>query len=253
MSTFETILNSNKSYSYNLLKLAGICIANPKDTDGLKITVSGQWTGKDFILNHCSYVYNRLMNRDLSVDISYAGSILLLCNKDTKLYIHSLCKLALILQDCDYRGFINLHCLLKEDTLKAVAIDTNVQFTYPLKELSPDFVNVKYADNFAIGVRFTVAPFPHSPGNRHIIIEGVSQKNLRHLHFYDMSLLDENSCDVIGNDLGIATARGLDIRECQRRVYRTLSNLEVENIQYRTDIGYDAFDAFNSLKELKWI
>jgi len=42
-------------------------------------------------------------------------------------------------------------------------------------------------------------------------------------------------------------ARGRTVDECRRRVYRTISNLSIDNVQYRTDIGYAAVKAEKQL------
>lgn len=54
--------------------------------------------------------------------------------------------------------------------------------------------------------------------------------------------------------LGVASARGEDVREARRRVYRTITNSIVsKDVQYRDDIGLDAEKDFTSLREWGWL
>lgn len=54
--------------------------------------------------------------------------------------------------------------------------------------------------------------------------------------------------------LGVATARGEDLREARRRVYRTIQNsVQDKRVQYREDIGLEGENDIKALKEWGWL
>jgi len=54
--------------------------------------------------------------------------------------------------------------------------------------------------------------------------------------------------------LGSVTARGATVRECKRRVYRTINNVVIHrDVQYRGDIGDDVEGDKSKLEEWGWL
>jgi phosphoribosylamine-glycine ligase len=54
--------------------------------------------------------------------------------------------------------------------------------------------------------------------------------------------------------LGVATAKGTDVREARRRVYRTVQNAVTSRVvQYRDDIGVIQEKDLQTLKEWGWL
>ena len=50
-----------------------------------------------------------------------------------------------------------------------------------------------------------------------------------------------------------ATARGCAVQECKRRVYRTIKNLCIEDMQLRRDVGLKAKETFEQIREWNWL
>lgn len=91
------------------------------------------------------------------------------------------------------------------------------------------------------GVRLSLPPWPY---NVEMVaapapVNGLSEPALRHFWFEDIyrKSTDEFVCNHVTNCLGFVTSRGEDPREAIRRMYRTVGNLSVAGLQYRTDIG----------------
>lgn len=91
---------------------------------------------------------------------------------------------------------------------------------------------------FAAAVRVTLPPFPYRAKAVETPILGIDEGNLKHFWPNDLCY-NQGIYSTAGesNDLGYFTARGDSVREAQRRVYRTIRNLQAESLQYRTDIG----------------
>ncbi|MBU2249795.1 MAG: hypothetical protein KKD77_23815, partial [Gammaproteobacteria bacterium] len=71
------------------------------------------------------------------------------------------------------------------------------------------------------------------------MIEGLNEENLKHIHLYNVSKDLAGNYYSWGGTVLKVTARGRSIKEARRRVYRTLKNIHIDDIQYRTDIGED--------------
>lgn len=92
-------------------------------------------------------------------------------------------------------------------------------------------------EDWALGVRVSVPPFPNPHHSSTIFSKQrfkIEEGARRHLWLIDVA--DDTTTGLDGN-LGWVTARGTSLRECARRAYRTIDNLDIPNLQYRTDIG----------------
>jgi hypothetical protein len=90
-----------------------------------------------------------------------------------------------------------------------------------------------------VTVRLTIPPFPYPlSAEDKLEIIGLDEHNLKHVFLSDVCFLDDKyfACTTTGNTLK-AAARGRDLREAQRRVYRTLGNISIPAKQYRNDVG----------------
>ena len=56
-----------------------------------------------------------------------------------------------------------------------------------------------------------------------------------------------------GNELMVVSARGRDVNEAKKRAYKTISNLSIEDVQYRTDIGERAVRDGNVLEKWRYL
>lgn len=84
----------------------------------------------------------------------------------------------------------------------------------------------------AIAVRISLPPFPNA-GTPEQRVYLPSEGAAKHLWLVDVS---RGQAGVVDGDVGWVTARGKDMRECRRRVYRTIKGMAIQELQYRTDI-----------------
>ena len=109
---------------------------------------------------------------------------------------------------------------------------------------------------YAIAVRISIPPYPHSHvKTKHVALNGVCAENEKHI-WAQNTVQDENGLIVSDTKYGViaaVTARGTSVRECIRRVYRTVENLSIEDMQYRRDIGVKAENVFKELQERNWL
>lgn len=104
------------------------------------------------------------------------------------------------------------------------------------------------SDDWVIGVKLTVPPFPYinpvSNYDQGKKVYGLTEENLKHIFLCGVYKRGKDYfVDNSRGDILFATARGRTLREAQKRAYRTLSNIEVSDKQYRIDVGATAIEA----------
>lgn len=111
-------------------------------------------------------------------------------------------------------------------------------------------------DDAVVSVRVSVPPWPYNAADERgpSLIEGINEDNRRHIHMLDV--YKDGEFWLVGRSSNVplkVTARGRDIREARRRVYRTLGNISIQDMQYRLDIGADTDQIVRELKEWGFI
>jgi len=163
-------------------------------------------------------------------------------------------KVVKVLKKVDYRGPIDLNSIVNEEGLWG--LEFTVRFGYDavqtlmelyrgsLTRLMYDVavgnrIEGELSGDYAIGVRLSIPPYPHSEkGEEGVPVIGLNEENLKHIWLGDVKREGERWYSA-GADgvICCVTARGRSVRECRRRVYRTISNLVIPQVQYRTDVG----------------
>lgn len=109
-------------------------------------------------------------------------------------------------------------------------------------------------DNWTAGIQLSIPPYPNgSIDGYNTPIEGIVSGNLKHLWFADVAKQDKDYKTGNYGLLGYCTARGVDESEAIRRMYRTVGNIKVNDLQYRNDIGRNIQPLFNKLRQHNWI
>ena len=107
-------------------------------------------------------------------------------------------------------------------------------------------------DDIMVAIRLSTPPWPYPPQSRNghsIEIGGLDDHNLPHIFLCDVNNKDGKwFCGSRGIALK-ATARGRTVREAVRRVYRTLSGLDVDCAQYRNDMRQTFIHRLRDLKD----
>lgn len=210
---------------------------------------------------------NRIMEGNRGVNIGLSGCVSTLI-KEGRLYDTFFAPLSELLTRVKFRGPITLTLTPWDDDLYVRRI---IPFINPLTqawdeltrcrsfELFWSFINDKLppilmSDEFAVLIRLTLPPFPFAYANDECDCLSVDENILAHLWLQDYCE-DSDGNDIIqGTQIGWASARGISLREAQRRVLRTITNaITTPLAQYRADIGSDYYDRIEMLKESKWV
>jgi len=223
--------------------------------DGVEVSCELWWDGLSSSFHNWTMEEKKFMNEGIGPATGCAGNVVSPISPKSKLVSEGVGRMERLLKKSNYRGPIDLNSIVNETGL--YGLEFTVRFGYDalqalLELYRGSITELLYSiatnssthpsllPEFAIAVRITVPPYPSSeakslPG---IPILGISKENLKHLWFSDISLdLDYYATAGYDGNVGCVTARGEDVRECKRRAYRTISNLTIPQLQYRTDIG----------------
>jgi len=275
LSTAKTYVCKDKDiYKWALTTL-------PKDTDlivqkivtGVEVSTEGWFNGRDWIspFNH-TFEEKRFLEGDKGSNTGCMGNIVVTTTGD-KLTAATVVKFAPFLKRIGYRGPIDINTIIDDDRIYALEItfrlgyDAIEALMEGLKESVTDLffetaIGVKkemaITDDYMIAVRLSVPPWPHGePDNESVgmPIIGINEFNLKHLYLTDAYRDERENYLYAGGDGAIlkVTARGRDIQEARNRVYRTIDNLTIQDVQYRSDIGLRAIKDIKQLKDWGWL
>ena len=246
--------------------------------DGIEVSSELWFNGTEVLNVNHTMEEKRLMEGNLGPQSGCMGSAVWLGTTKSKLYKEGVGKIVPALMKVNYRGPIDLNCIVGKD--KLYGLEWTARFGYDaifvLLEMYRGRVNellygiaagVKLQMNFkaqwGIGIDLVIPPYPldiEPDLYKGILVQGVNKHNLKHLWFYDIEKKD-NRYITSGNggDLCAVTARGDEVghyhplRDAKRRVMRTIDNLVIPDVMYRRDIGDRVYEEHKQLMKWGWL
>jgi len=234
--------------------------------------ISCWFNGVDFVFPAVVSVNeNRFVEGDRGAEVNSMGCTLRVCSPKKAAFIETLYKFKDLLRKVSYCGFFTLECSFKNDSIKVVKIEP--YFKYDLMyaflegtqgELGRTLHDIaiggkkefKFPEMFAIAVRISIPPYPYSHvKSKKVELKGICPENEKHIWLQN-TIRSKYGLVVSNGSYGViatVTARGCSVRECRKRVYRTLENLSIEEMQYRKDVGINAEATFENMKKGKWL
>ena len=222
-------------------------------------SIEGWFNGTRFVLPIFYHTYYSTLfpgNVGSNVEDGYMGIV---SDKKYELddrFKATLKKLEPVLKKAGYRGIMRLEMNGNKVCRPSFRMNIPTLFELidmPLSYLIKDTVNgklgyIKTHREKAIGVRISIPPFPYCP--RYFWKEGeftfagrplfpFNESQAKHMWMQNV-YRDNGTVKASGHsgDLGYVTSRaGSLTKEAVKRIKRTIRNLGVSDIQYRTDIG----------------
>jgi len=241
---------------------------------GVELSTEGWFNGEEWVLpfNH-TFEKKRFMEGDKGPNTGCMGNLVWPTEGD-KLINETLLPLKPLLKKMDYIGPLDVNCIITEK--EAYFLEFTSRFGYDaiqawselLKEPIFEFLywitigqakEVPHSNEQAIAVRLSLPPWPNFEGTeklKGIQFLDIPEEAERHVWLSDVQKDKEGTlvCSGVDGVLGCVTARGTSVRECQRRVYRTIKNIIIHpDVQYRSDIGEKVDEKRNQLKSWGWI
>ncbi len=232
-----------------------------KPMDFTPVYLSCWFNGVDFVYPPIiSKNVSMFMEGDLGQEVPSMGCVGHVCKPSDKLFTETLFKLKPILRKVNYCGFMTLaflfhsthiHPYFQYDLLYAFLEGVQEEIGRALHDIAlgnkKEFV---FPDRYVIAVRFSIPPYPYSHLiSDKLLLRGYNDKNAKHIWLQDAVKTKTGVFSNGGNGVvATVTARGMTVRECRRRVYRTTSNLSMQGMQYRRDIGMGAEQLFKQCR-----
>lgn len=190
--------------------------------------------------------------------------------KENKLYTETLAKMGKWLSQFDYRGQMDINCIVNEDGIWPLEftprlgypssyIEDELQIT-PWGELFKALASGKKIDNkvsydWAMGVVLVGEGYPFwDEGHKRMDqmpILGLTEKNIEHLHPYDVRY-DEKTKRMLATGCYpiTATSKAKTVDEVRKLVYEDIiPQVYFPGLYYRHDIGQNVKDNLAQLKD----
>jgi phosphoribosylamine-glycine ligase len=268
---WSNLLYNNTEYNSQLLTALGVKVTPALTGAGdVKASVCIWFNGNKIISKFLVFNYTKMMAGDVGTDVESSGYVAYFGVDKSKLVNEITTPLEKFLRKANHRGCfsVNLSISDKGEVLgNSVNANANIPYTNALYEntrknvgdlvlamFDPSSAPVDAIEPYVVGVMLSVYPYPHAKPTTPLEINGLNSANQKHMWQMDvLKVNDKSVCGQLSGNAGYVTARGKTVQEAQRRVYRTISNLNIEGIQYRNDIGKDATEKFYKLREHKLI
>jgi len=251
VSRFTLLLAKSPEYEES------IKIASDLYTPGKRVKSEysiGCWfNGIDFVYPVFAMVDDDyFMDRDKGYPCTM-GSTVRIFKEPPKVFTDTIWKLKSCLRGANFRGFMTIDCPgvlnifphFRTDSIYAILESMQEELGRVLVEIfnggKKNIRCCKY--EYSIAVRISVPPYPYPRPPFESFrkdIKGYCEGNARHIWLREVNKDEKGRWKIAGGIIGVVTARGDTIKECRRRAYRTISNLDIEWLQYRQDIGMKA-------------
>lgn len=232
---------------------------------GIEIGVGRYFNGKDWVGPiEIDMEHKDLFNGDIGPKTPEMGTLIWYeQNENNKLFQETLAKMKGYLRKIDFRGDININCIVNEKSI--YPLEATARFGYPAIQLHMEFhispwgkflkaladgtdYNLKTRKGYGIVVLIATPPFPYYRNRfSNFSLEGtpiffkdeISTEDFDHIHFEGVARKKSGEyyiCDNIGYVIHIS---GLDstVEGAREKVYSLIRKIVIPKMYYRTDIG----------------
>lgn len=252
--------------------------------EGVEIAVGRYFNGFDWVGPiELNIEHKQLCNDSLGPMTGEMGTLMWYDhNENNILFQKTLSRLKPHLQKINFRGDIDINCIVNENTIYPLEVTS--RFGCPATQLqsafhlSPwkDFLlaiaqgnkyNLKYKKGYGIVVSICIPPFPYKGISQQYYLKGVdilfkealSEDERNRLHFEEVSLKrrqGNNQFYIAGRNGFIlyVTGVGRTVAKARAQAYSLVNKLVIPKMFYRTDIGLKFIERDEKLlKEWGWI
>lgn len=270
------VIDLLEKYKKSSLDLSDIVLQ--KKVQGIEIAVARFFNGADWVGPiEINVEHKDLFNNNLGPKTGEMGTLLwFIEGEETPLFNQTLAKLRPYLKGANFRGNIDVNCIVNADGI--FPLEITARFGYPAIALeygltiSPfgEFLkavadgsdyHMKWHRGFGIVVQIAVPPFPYaledskysSAGLKIHFTEQLTQKEFSSLHFCDVQIdrTPEGKREyILAGDEGYAlcvTSIGSTIREARTKAYDLINKIIIPKMFYRTDIGLSFMEKDGSM------
>lgn len=266
------ILESYKKQSKEFIKIVSL----QKRIFGVEIAVCRYFNGDSWVGPiEINIEHKKFLPGDIGITTSEMGTLAWYSeNENMSLYKESLGRLENHLREIDYRGVIDINCIVNNEGI--FPLEATARFGSPIIHLQSSFFEHRITDileavaskkniestrkkGFGIVALMAVPPFPYAKKikglsfkGKKIYFENLTDRDWSNIHFEEVSYDKKTNNYYISDDRGYilyVTGFGKDIKSTQKDLYSRVSKIHIPKSMYRNDLG-DRFEK-ESLRKLK--
>lgn len=271
-------INMLESYARHLKGVAQE-ITLQKRIFGVEIGVARYFNGSDWVGPiEMNVEYKKFFPGDLGPTTSEMGTLGWYdADESNKLFQQTLAKLKPHLQEINFRGDIDINCIVNETG--AYPLEATPRFGSPIIHLHAEIhespwgeflravaqgspYDLRYRKGYGIVVVVAVPPFPYSKyihSNKFygidVFFEGLREEDMRHIHFEEVSLRSGRKDEYYISDnrgyILYVTGMGATAEQAAEHTYATVEKVIIPKMFYRNDIG-QSFIHENRAKLVQW-
>jgi phosphoribosylamine--glycine ligase len=236
-----------------------------KRIDGVEIAVTRMFNGNDWIGPILVNIeHKKFLSGDIGPTTSEMGTIgWYEKDEHNRLFSETLAKLKPYLQKINYRGIIDINCIVNDEG--AFPIEATCRAGSPIIHLQTELnkspwaevmmavakgepFNLKYETGVGIVVVVAIPPYPfakkirqHSQvGTCIYFADTLSEREKTHIHFEEVSWDKKRNCHYISDKRGYilyVTENGITAEDAQKKAYKIIKKIIIPKMMYRNDIG----------------
>lgn len=241
-------LISSRELSKEVMSRVGI--KRWRDERGVRVECGMWWDGLQSTSPFLVWNENRFMTSSLGPFVDSACNIIYPVSPNSLLFRESVYKMERLLKKSKFRGVITISLMVTNRQVYGTSFSPFTPYLPSLLELYKGSVTDlllsiassrkaegKFTTNYSLSLLLSSPPYPtHTTISTRTPLQGVNQQNLPHIYLFDVKKNgDGYESAGVNGELVRVSARGRVVGECKRRVMKTVSHLEIDDVQYRTD------------------
>ena len=245
--------------------------------EGTEASVAGFFNGSDFYMLTCTLEEKKFMNDNKGPNTGCSGNLVFAISEESKLYKDGLKKIVPLLQAMRFTGMIDLNTIVTED--KCYGLEWTPRFGYladstiaamyghgygeMLRRIAAfEVPEIKWTAPFGVSVTLSIPPYPTEiriPKAKDVSIEGIDPTDidlLQRIYLYDAKLSKDKKSLVTSSNYGFIGAPigiGDSIQEAAGRCDSLIKQIQIPNMQYRTDIIKSTMKRHSFLEINNWL
>lgn len=245
--------------------------------EGTEASVAGFFNGTDFYQITCTLEEKKFMNDNKGPNTGCSGNLVFALSEESKLYRDGLKKSIPMLQAAGFTGMIDLNTIVTMD--KAFGLEWTPRFGYLAdatiaamygrgygellrRTATGEIPELKWTGTFGVSVTLTIPPYPTEirlPKAKDVPIAGIDPEDIEQLqliYMYDAMLAKDKKSLITSGNYGFIcapTGIGGSLEEAAAACEKLVKQIQIPNMQYRTDINKSTLKRYQFLESNGWL